>query len=317
MAIAMKFIKPLSNQTKLEQEFKGELVRHRRIIAGGEKQFQGQPLEWQPSYMELKCHVKELQEANTALRKRIEQLCESDTRKKRLFSIISHDLKGSMNTLSGISQLLTEYSTRYDQKTIQQGLTHIHSMTGYLSNYLSELLQWGKIQMDQSGYHPIKIELKGLVTNTLKPLSEKATWKQIPLHNLIKEECLVYVDPNMIRSVLQNLISNGIKFTPVGGEINIQAIARKYYIEISITDTGIGISEADLSKLFKIDILHTTPGTDNEKGTGFGLILCREILGLHQGFIKVTSKLDQGTCVTFTLPKTAHHLRKMDGGNFQ
>lgn len=114
---------------------------------------------------------------------------------------------------------------------------------------------------------------------------------------------MVYADPDMLRGIIRNLVSNSLKFTPEGGTVSIKHSAGENVDLITVSDTGIGIKKSDLDKIFRIDVHHTTPGTNNEPGTGLGLILVKELVEKHGGAIKIESERGKGTNITFTLPK--------------
>jgi signal transduction histidine kinase len=136
----------------------------------------------------------------------------------------------------------------------------------------------------------------------IKPLELLASQKTIKLSNEIDKNLLVNADKNMIGLVLRNLISNGIKFTNEGGFIKITALQNDIRTEIIVSDNGVGLTQEDIDKLFRIDIHHSTAGTNNEMGTGLGLILCKEIIEKHSGEIRIESKPNQETKIIFTIP---------------
>ena len=129
-----------------------------------------------------------------------------------------------------------------------------------------------------------------------------ASQKTIKLHNEIDKELLLNADKNMIGLVLRNLISNGIKFTNEGGLIKVSALQNDITTEVIVSDNGVGIAQEDIDKLFRIDVHHSTTGTNNEMGTGLGLILCKEIIEKHSGEIRIESKPNQETKIIFTIP---------------
>ncbi|MFY7999053.1 MAG: sensor histidine kinase, partial [Candidatus Kapaibacteriota bacterium] len=136
-------------------------------------------------------------------------------------------------------------------------------------------------------------------------LRENAAGKGIALSDKVSGDIAVYADENMIRSVVQNLVSNALKFTPTGGSVTItaaQSLKKPKLVEVSVSDTGVGMSKDDANKLFRIDVVHTTKGTEDETGTGLGLILCKELVEKNGGTIWVTSTEGVGTTFTFTLP---------------
>ena len=149
---------------------------------------------------------------------------------------------------------------------------------------------------------PVLFDFSVLTKQTIKLLEISAARKNIELTSDVPARTLVYADEQTIGSVLQNLVSNAIKFTHKEGKVIISSKRKNGMTEIMVKDTGIGMSEQDLSKLFKIDVHHTTSGTANEEGSGLGLILCKELVEKNQGEIWVESEAGSGTKFHFTLP---------------
>jgi two-component system sensor histidine kinase/response regulator len=154
-------------------------------------------------------------------------------------------------------------------------------------------------------YEPTVLALREITVPVESLLRENAHAKGVTLLDKISDELAVYADENMIRSVVQNLVSNALKFTPAGGTVTLsaeQSVKKPRLVEISVRDTGVGMSETDANKLFRIDVVHTTRGTEDETGSGLGLILCKELVEKNGGTIWVKSTEGTGTTFTFTLP---------------
>jgi two-component system sensor histidine kinase/response regulator len=169
------------------------------------------------------------------------------------------------------------------------------------------LLQWSRLQQGRMDCEPANLDLKEMVVQTTRLLAETANSKGIGLQNTIPEGLLVYADENMLDTVIRNLASNALKFTPSGGQVTISAhpVAESVeLIEVSVSDTGVGISKKDQSKLFRLDHVHTTQGTAKEQGTGLGLIICQEMIQKNGGQIWIESEVGQGTSIKFTIPVT-------------
>ncbi len=183
----------------------------------------------------------------------------------------------------------------------------IHNQAKTAHCLLENLLTWSQLQRGRIEYDPGPIELHHLTENTMTLLQEVAQNKKIKLKQTIEEALFIHADEYMIDTVIRNLTSNALKFTPEGGQVTLSAQGASddehtAWIEVSIKDTGIGIHPEDIGKLFKIEVHHTTNGTDKEKGTGLGLILCQEMVEKNGGRIWVESGLEQGTAVKFTVP---------------
>jgi PAS domain S-box-containing protein len=239
-------------------------------------------------------------------RKKIEQeLRELNASKDKFFSIISHDLKSPFAPIVAFSEMLATEIETLSQSDIRYIAESISSSATKLANLLDNLLQWSSIQSRRRKYQAVVIDLRQIITHNLELLIEVAAAKKIDLTFQIEENCFVFADGNMINSVIQNLISNAIKFTDRGGQIHVTVGHTDGEIEISVADTGVGMSPEDIQKLFRIDTHHSTPGTAQEKGTGLGLILCREFIELNGGEIWVQSELGCGSTFTFSLPRLA------------
>ena len=163
-------------------------------------------------------------------------------------------------------------------------------------------MQWSRAQTGYISYSPVSIKLKDIIEETINLLLSDAQQKNITLESTVIAEIMVYADENMLKTILRNLIANAIKFTPNNGRIYIEAGNRKSEVEVIVGDTGVGISKEDIDKLFRIDTVFTTLGTADEKGTGLGLLLCKEFVEKHGGKIWIDSIEGKGSEFKFTLP---------------
>ncbi len=248
--------------------------------------------------------AKRLQEQATELQQKNELLLELNASKDKFFSIVAHDLKGPFQPLLGSTELLAEIAETLTPQEIKELGQSLHRSAKNVYNLLESLLTWSRLQQGRMEYQPIKLDLKQIADQTCQLLTESATAKGIALQSKVKAGIFVYVDENMLNTVIRNLTSNALKFTPLGGQVTIRAnleLATKV-IEIAVIDTGVGISQADIAKLFKIAVHHSTLGTAKEKGTGLGLIICKEMVEYNGGCIWVESELGKGTAVKFTVP---------------
>ena len=168
---------------------------------------------------------------------------------------------------------------------------------------IENLLEWSRLESGKMKYNPALQNMFMIVEDTRILLNQNARIKNINLRNKLSHQSFVWGDDTMLQSLVQNLISNSLKFTPAGGSIEITETKRDDSIEYTISDSGVGIRENDIEKLFRIDINFSTKGTQQEKGTGLGLALCKEIINIHGGEIKVKSKVGEGTKIIFTLKK--------------
>jgi signal transduction histidine kinase len=163
------------------------------------------------------------------------------------------------------------------------------------------------MQSKKISFNPEKFDIYPLVINVFALLEINAFHKTIDLDCKVEHGTYVYVDKNAIASVLRNLIDNAIKFTPEGGKIVVSSKKINNFVEVSVTDTGLGISSEDIEKIFSSDINFTTIGTHNEKGSGLGLLLCKEFVEKNGGTIEVTGKPEKGSVFKFTIPFTVAH----------
>ena len=249
--------------------------------------------------------------ANAIARKRVAEAIEKYTTKlkelnqtkDKFFSIIAHDLKSPFQGLLGYSQIL---KTEYETITEEEKLFFINGI-GELSQsafrLLENLLEWSRMQTGRIAFDPEVFLLNNELTATFFLLSQTASNKDIELQNNIDSDVSVYADKNMLATIIRNLISNSIKFTKQGGRITISSELDNNNVKITVTDTGIGIKQEDLEKLFKLDKNFSTNGTNKEEGTGIGLLLCKEMVEKHGGKIWVESKMGEGSKFIFTIPQ--------------
>jgi len=252
---------------------------------------------------ELEKHIADIQRANELLRKSEEELKILNSTKDKLFSIIAHDLRNALNGILNLTQMLiNEQIGDYNEK--KEVFVLINESAQQLHTLLTNLLDWSRSQTGKITYRPEVFDLYELADKNKKLLHLNANAKHITLANRVMPQTFVYADREMINTVLRNLISNAIKFTPENGLIVIQAIIRDTDVLVSVEDNGVGISEENQKNLFRIDKSFTTRGTNMEPGTGLGLILCRELVEKNKGEIWVESELGKGSRFYFTLPRT-------------
>ncbi len=238
-----------------------------------------------------------LQEANVALSK-------LNADKDKFLSIVSHDLRGPFNIVLGNAQLLTKKLDSMSKPDIRDTTNSIYTGARAAYNLLENLLTWS--QMQRAGgieFQPGPIELRGLAHETLEVLEQTAAQKGIGMRNLIAPGLWVQADQHMLETVIRNLTGNALKFTPRGGQVTLAARPDGKVVNVSVKDTGVGISPGDVAKLFRLDAQHTTLGTEKERGSGLGLIICKEMAERNGGQIRVESQLGSGTTVEFTVPR--------------
>ena len=236
------------------------------------------------------------------LDKQKKKLEELNATKDKFFTIIAHDLKNPFNTVIGLSELLVERYDTYDSNKIKEFIRQINKFSNNAYNLLEDLLKWAKSQTGKIEVKPEKVDVFELAIENMNLFQEKADKKGVKIDTNVKKGLSAFIDRNMICTVLRNLLSNSVKFTNPGDIINIEAKSINEHIEIIVTDTGIGVPEKNLEKIFKIDSDISTLGTANETGTGLGLIISREFVEKNGGTINVKSKEGNGAQFMFTVP---------------
>ena len=233
-----------------------------------------------------------------------QQLQETNATKDKLFSIIAHDLKSPFNSILGLTELILENKSVYDKLKCDLYIGQINSSAKHTLTLLENLLAWAKMQTGQIEFSPLKLNFLPLIQDVTEVLHSLAEIKNISL--TIEPSCntLVYADPQMLEIILRNLISNAIKFTKRGGQIRVSVKKTHKHAEISVADNGVGMNDASLNRLFRIDQSFISSGTDNEKGSGLGLMLCKEFVNRHKGDIHVESIPGKGSRFNFTLPES-------------
>jgi CheY-like chemotaxis protein len=237
---------------------------------------------------ELKALNQELQKANAS--------------KDKLFSIIAHDLRSPFASLMGFSELVINCIDDYTREEILENMIMIKKSSDSVYALLENLLAWSRLQQGIMKQQKTEIFINRIVENNAHLFLTHAEQKQITLKNAIPQPLKAYADYHMIDTVIRNLISNALKFTDHGGTITLSAHRNEREVEIAIADTGIGMSEEDLAKLFQIDDKFTTEGTEGERGTGLGLGLCKELVEKNDGKIWVESTPGRGSTFRFSLP---------------
>jgi signal transduction histidine kinase/ligand-binding sensor domain-containing protein len=230
------------------------------------------------------------------------ELNELNASKDKFFSIIAHDLKNPFNTIIGFSEMMKESVKLNDSSTFYEYSVMINTAAVQTLRLLENLLEWANSQRGKLIFTPVPLNLHELVKDEFTVSEEMAIGKNIELCNDVEESMMVVADKNMIRTILRNLITNAIKFTHRDGKVIVSAGLFERHIEISVADSGIGMSQETMSRLFRLDANLSTRGTENEKGTGLGLFLCKEFVEKHGGKIWAVSKKDNGSVFIFTLP---------------
>lgn len=273
---------------------------------------------------DLETLTEELRAQSEVLHNTNNELTRLNSTKDRLFSIVAHDLKNPFNAIIGFSEILADKFDTLNEKKKRQMINYILESSKRAHNLLETLLEWARLQTNNIEFRPELINIKSVSEKVIDLFELHAASKNIKTNVKIADNLYAFADLAMIETILRNFISNAIKFTREGGKVTISAteiytdeIQQKTlqnrlkkikpsgnFIEISVTDTGIGMSEEKMQNIFRIDVSHVTVGTAGEKGTGLGLILCDEFAKKNQGKVSVSSSPEKGSTFSLYLPKS-------------
>lgn len=233
--------------------------------------------------------------------RRLEKL---NAEKNKFFSIISHDLRGPLSGLIGLSEIIFKEADTISKEDLKEYAGMLFDSSKQVFNLLENLLEWSKMQMNVVSFNPEQIRLRPLLENTEELLNQEVQKKNHHLTLDCPDELDIFADRNMLKSVIRNMIGNAIKYTPPGGEIVVTANkSDNGETEIIFKDNGIGMDETQLQSLFKIDNKTSRPGTEGESSTGLGLFLCKDFIQKHNGNIKVKSTAGDGTTFFIGFPE--------------
>lgn len=235
-----------------------------------------------------------------------EELKEINATKDKFFSIIAHDLKSPMQGILGLSRMIFEEYDSMNDEEVHSSIEILKDSTESTYKLIENLLDWARLETGKISYQPGNQNMFMIVEDIRMLLNQNARFKNITIRNKVSHETIVWGDSNMLHSLLQNLVSNAIKFTPSGGSIEIFEEDLNDQINFTVADTGVGIRQEDIEKLFRVDVSFSTRGTLDERGTGLGLVLCNEIASIHGGKMNVQSDVGSGTKISFTLNKFNH-----------
>jgi len=241
--------------------------------------------------------------AEAEIERQNKELQKINEEKDKFFSIIAHDLRGPFNGFLGLTQILAEESGRFTMAEIQKIAVKMSKSASNLYRLLNNLLEWSQLQQGAIHCQPELLHLRLVVGGTIEMINQSAESKGIEVVNDVPVGLEVVADPNMLQTVLRNLLSNALKFTPKGGKVNVSATSFHHNsVEISVRDTGIGMSQMLLDNLFRLDVRDFRKGTDDEPSTGLGLLLCHEFVDKLGGKLWVESKEGNGSAFHFTIP---------------
>lgn len=246
--------------------------------------------------------ITERKENESILVNSEKQFRQANIMKDKFFSIIAHDLKDPFSSIMGFSSLLSEAYDNFDDKQRKAFIKNICEASENTFKLLQNLLEWSKTQTGKFEYRPVILNLKEITEENISVLKSSAVNKKINIVNNIKENKQAWADENMVKTVIRNLLTNAIKFTQIGGWVEISSQNSDMMLEICIADNGKGIEPENIDRLFRIDDQFKTHGTENEDGSGLGLILCKEFVEKNKGKIWVESEPGKGSKFRFSLP---------------
>ena len=236
------------------------------------------------------------------LEQRTAKLSEIISTNGKFLSVIAHDLRSPFSSIIGILELLKMSLNDFNRDQIEEYVNIVYNSANNTLDLLDNLLVWAVSQNKEKNFKPVRINIYKLLSEEIENLKTLAGQKQIEIYQNVEPDVDVAADLQMVKTIIRNLIGNAIKYTNTNGKIEVNASITNELVEIAVCDNGVGMSDNDQKKLFKIDKFHSTPGTKDEPGTGLGLLLCKEFAGLHGSDLQIKSEPGIGSRFAFTLP---------------
>lgn len=244
----------------------------------------------------------EINKQKGEIEKQRDELRKLNATKDKFFSIIAHDLKNPFHSIMGFSDLLMSNYESIEDDQKREFIKLINESANSAYGLLENLLNWTRSQTNRIKFEPSQIDLSKIINQNISILGVHAKNKDISLSAEVPQNIIVVADENMVDTIIRNLLTNAIKFTPSNGKVHVSARIEDYDVFISVTDTGIGMDESTLSKLMNVEEFFNTPGTSGETGTGLGLIVSKEFILRHGSDLIIESKKGIGSTFTFSLP---------------
>ena len=254
-------------------------------------------------------------ELENTIKERTAALEKAIATKDVVFSIIAHDLKSPFNSILGFTELLKKKLRNLDVEKSEKLISSMYFQARITYNLLENLLNWARSNSNQIVFNPTYCDLSAICYDVIKQMGDTAQIKQITINSFHSNESFVFADKNMLESILRNLLSNAIKFSECQGKIEIFSMPVNEFVEITVADNGVGMDENVKANLFKSDLNESKPGTANEKGTGLGLIICKDFVERNHGKIWIENNREKGTAFKFTLPiykEEIHNSKNME-----
>lgn len=241
-------------------------------------------------------------ELQNKIKERTQELQDTIAMKDLLYSVVAHDLRSPFSSIIGLSELIIENIGTYTTDKIKNQIGQIHYQSKLTYNLLDNLLNWASAQVGDIAFNPCLCNLTLMCDDVIRPLRISAQMKNISVQCFHSTDASIFADKNMVQTILRNLISNAIKYTEVGGEIKIFSTLENRFIEVTVSDNGMGMSDLDKEILFSGDLKSPKLGTFEEKGFGLGLLICKDFVEKHGGTIRIEEKYGKGCDFKFTLP---------------
>ena len=309
----IKIIEAISSQASLsihrrsvEKDLKLSESRFRKLNKVLERKVTERTHDLETLVQKLNQELIERSLVEKALKESEDRLKDINATKDKFFSIIAHDLKSPFNSIIGFSNLLAEHINQKNYDGIEEYAGIIQDSSWRAMDLLTNLMEWSRTQTGRMQFNPEKIEIASIINQVTEQSNPSAQQKSISISKELPEKVFVHADKAMISTILRNLISNAIKFTKPGGKIRISELLTADELIISVIDTGVGLDKETISKLFRFDQIAPTRGTQQETGTGLGLILCNEFITRHGGKLWAEGEPGKGSTFSFTLPLTDH-----------
>jgi signal transduction histidine kinase len=246
--------------------------------------------------------IEELRRARRKIEKSEMSLLRSNAAKDKFISIMAHDLRNPFSGVLTLTELITKRFDSMTSEEIKRQVEMAYSGTRQGMELLDHLVAWGKAQAGRVDWQPTPVNLKSLAEMDIEFVEAAAERKRITIENSVEDAITVFGDPNMLSTVIRNLLNNAIKYSDKDAIIEIASARENGKAVVAIKDTGLGMDEESRQKLFRIDTHFSTIGTDGERGNGLGLLLCRELVSKNKGEIWVESVPGKGSTFFFTVP---------------
>ncbi len=294
--------KIISIQNEELEKKNEEINRKREALESTYVKFRKRTIELFGKMVDLRKAYNIINNQKKEIESQRKQLHELNASKDKFFSIIAHDLKNPIAGFLGLTEVMAEDMASFTDEEKQEFIELIHKSSKQLHLLLENLLQWSRAQTGRLSYKPKKLNMYSIFQENYSLIHASAEVKQITIEEKVDREAEVWADTDMVNTILRNLLTNAVKFSERASKITVYTSIEGDKVITSVKDEGIGISDEELEKLFKIGYNKSKVGTANEEGTGLGLILCNEFVKRNGGEVIVESKEGEGSIFSFSLP---------------